>query len=192
MVEYQDGTIGRYDNITIAAGDGWVEVSGIWIKKILKETTQNIIFDDGGSQSSMLSMPTIETGAESKTPNLLIIDEAHSIREVQSIYNSSYPGIQQAKGQVIVIANSVKTGPGWPWVRDTYIGSMRGDNDFGMVFLPWNAHPDRPVDFRERMIREGMDPDDVVMHYPETEEEAISILGGSYFCLLYTSDAADE
>ena len=151
------------------------------IPPVKKETTQNIIFEDHGSQSSILSMPTIETGAESKTPNLLIIDEAHSIREIQTIYNSSYPGIKQAQGQVIIIANSIKTGPGWSFIRDLYTGSMRGSNDFTRIFLPWMAHPDRPVDFRERMIREGMDPDDVVMHYPETEEEAISILGGSYF-----------
>jgi hypothetical protein len=154
-----------------------------WIigKKILKETTQNIIFEIDGTQSSILSMPTIETGAESKTPNLLIIDEAHTIREVSSIYNSSYPGIQQAHGQVIVIANSVKTSPGWSWVRDLYRSSMAGQNDFGRVFLPWMAHPDRPLNFRELMEQQGMDPDDVIQHYPETEEEALSILGGSYF-----------
>jgi hypothetical protein len=151
------------------------------VPPIKKETTQNIIFDHQGTESSILSMPTIETGAESKTPNLLVIDEAHSIREIANIYNSSYPGIQQAHGQVIVIANSVKTGPGWPWVRDTYMASMRGDNSFTRIFLPWMAHPDRPGSFRELMVKEGMDPDDVKMHYPETEEEAISVLGGSYF-----------
>lgn len=151
------------------------------LKKLVKENSQNLVFEDKGSFSAVLSMPTIETGAESKTPNLLVIDEAHTIRNVGTIYSASYPGIQQAHGQVIVIANSVKTGPGWPWVRDTYIGSMRGENDFGRVFLPWMAHPDRPVDFRARMVREGMDAEEVIQHYPETEEEAISTLGGSYF-----------
>ena len=131
--------------------------------------------------ATIKSMPTIEMGAESKTPNLLIIDEAHTIREIKSIYSSSYPGIEQAKGQVIIISNSVKTGPGWGFVRDLYLDSKSGENSFKRVFLPWTAHPDRPADFRERMGRAGMAKEDVIQHYPETEDEAVSALGSSYF-----------
>lgn len=135
----------------------------------------------GGSVATIKSMPTIEMGAESKTPNILIIDEAHTIRTVKDIFNSSYPGIEQAKGQVIVIANSVKTGPGWPFVRDLYLDSMSGRNTFHRIFLPWQAHPERPADFRERMERAGMAREDVVWHYPETEEEALAAVASSYF-----------
>jgi hypothetical protein len=131
--------------------------------------------------ATIKSMPTIEMGAESKTPNVLIIDEAHTIRNVGMIYNSSYPGIEQAKGQIIIIANSVKSGPGWGWVRDLYLGSMSGANTFKRIFLPWQAHPLRPADFRERMEQAGMAPEDVVWHYPETEDEAISAIASSYF-----------
>jgi hypothetical protein len=35
MVEYPNGSIGRYDNINIASGGGWAQESGILIKKIL-------------------------------------------------------------------------------------------------------------------------------------------------------------
>ena len=131
--------------------------------------------------ATIKSMPTIEIGAESMTPNVLIIDEAHTIRNVGMIYNSSYPGIEQAKGQIIIIANSVKTGPGWGWVRDLYLSSMSGANTFKRIFLPWQAHPMRPADFRARMEQAGMDPEDVVWHYPETEDEAISAIASSYF-----------
>jgi hypothetical protein len=135
----------------------------------------------GGSVATIKSMPTIEMGAESKTPNILIIDEAHTIRTVRDIYNSSYPGIEQAKGQVIVIANSVKSGPGWPFVRDLYLDSISGKNSFKRIFLPWMAHPERPPDFRTRMELAGMAHEDVIWHYPETEEEAISAIASSYF-----------
>ena len=131
--------------------------------------------------STIKSMPTIEMGAESKTPNILIIDEAHSIREARGIYNSSYPGIEQAKGQVIIIANSVKSGPGWPFVRDMYMDSMAGINQFKRIFLPWMAHPGRPPDFRANMILAGMAKEDVIWHYPENEGEAISAIASSYF-----------
>ncbi len=131
--------------------------------------------------ATIKSMPTIEMGAESKTPNLLIIDEAHTIREARGIYNSSYPGIEQAKGQVIIIANSVKTGPGWGFVRDMYLDSISGANQFKRIFLPWMAHPARPPDFRDRMVLAGMAKEDVIWHYPETEAEAISAIASSYF-----------
>ena len=152
------------------------------VPKIGRRTKMEIEFShEGNTQAVIKSMPTIEMGAESKTPNLLIIDEAHTIREVKSIFNSSFPGIEQAKGQVIIIANSVKSGPGWSWVRDLYLESMAGQNQFHRVFLPWNAHPARPADFRERMVASGMAQEDVIWHFPATEDEAISSINSSYF-----------
>ncbi|MDD5006429.1 MAG: hypothetical protein PHS33_08045 [Candidatus Omnitrophica bacterium] len=131
--------------------------------------------------STIKSMPTIEMGAESKTPNVLVIDEAHTIRSVQQIFNSSYPGIEQAKGRVIIIANSVKSGAGWSFVRDLYTASMKGINRFKRIFLAWTAHPLRPKNFRAMMEDAGMTKEDVIEHYPETEEEAIAAASGSFF-----------
>ena len=159
-----------------------------WMVPTVKSrTNQTLTFATqqkvGGAilESTIKSMPTIEMGAESKTPNLLIIDEAHTIRNVGSIFGASLPGIEQAKGRVIVIANSVKTGPGWPWVRDTFRASQRGENRFKRIFLPWMAHPGRPADFRERMVQSGMDREDVIQHYPASEEEALQAITGGYF-----------
>jgi hypothetical protein len=152
------------------------------VPPIKSRTKMQVEFQhQGGSVATIKSMPTIEMGAESKTPNILIIDEAHTIREVSMIFNSSYPGIEAAKGQVIVIANSVKSGPGWGFVRDLYLASKAGVNQFVRIFLPWMACPERPVDFRARMEQAGMSKEDVVWHYPETEEEAVSAIASSYF-----------
>ncbi len=155
---------------------------GWMVPPIARRTKMEIGFQhQGNTVAEIKSMPTIEMGAESKTPNLMVIDEAHTIREVKSIFNSSYPGIEQAKGQVIIIANSVKSGPGWGFVRDMYLASMSGENSFKRVFLPWTAHPGRPPDFRQRMESAGMSPEDVIWHYPESEDEAISAVNSSYF-----------
>ena len=152
------------------------------VPPIARRTKMEIEFQHVGKTTAAIkSMPTIMMGAESKTPNLLIIDEAHTIREVKSIFNSSYPGIEQAKGQVIIIANSVKSGPGWPFVRDMYLDSISGANKFRRIFLPWNSHPGRPTDFRERMVDSGMAQEDVIWHFPATEDEAISSINSSYF-----------
>ncbi len=154
-----------------------------WLYPSIKARTKmELTFQHSNNTvATIKSMPTIEMGAESKTPNILIIDEAHTIREARGIYNSSYPGIEQAKGQVIIIANSVKSGPGWPFVRDMYMDSMSGINQFKRIFLPWMAHPGRPADFRAKMLLAGMAKEDVIWHYPETEDEAISAIASSYF-----------
>jgi hypothetical protein len=109
------------------------------------------------------------------------MDETCMNRMAGSIFNSSLPGIEAAKGQVIVISNSIKTGPGWGWTRDLYTASMKGLNGFKRIFLSWTAHPGRPQDFRERMIQSGMDELDVAEHYPANEVEALAAATGGYF-----------
>ncbi|MFA6290171.1 MAG: hypothetical protein WC637_00240 [Victivallales bacterium] len=155
----------------------------VWLCPPIKARTKQILefSHDGGTSAIIKSMPTTEMGAQSKTPNILIMDESCMNRMAADIFNSSYPGIEQAKGQVIVISNSIKTGPGWPWTRDLYQGSMRGLNKFKRIFLAWDAHPGRPKTFLRDMRAAGMDEEDVSQHYPGTEEEAISTLMGSYF-----------
>ncbi len=154
-----------------------------WLYPPVKTRTKQILefAHEKGLVSTIKSMPTTEMGAQSKTPNILIMDETCMNRMAMSIYNSSLPGIEAARGQVIIISNSIKTGPGWGWTRDLYVASMKGLNGFKRIFLSWQAHPARPPDFRARMIQSGMDEIDVSEHYPETEAEAIETALGSYF-----------
>jgi hypothetical protein len=154
-----------------------------WLYPPIKTRTKQVLefrhYD--GLVSTIKSMPTTEMGAQSKTPNILILDETCMNRMIGDIFNSSYPGIEQAKGRVVVISNSIKRGPGWGWTRDLYTNSMAGLNQFKRIFLPWQAHPGRPANFRKLMENAGMDAEDVVQHYPETEQEAIEATSGSYF-----------
>lgn len=154
-----------------------------WLYPTIKTRTKQVLeFEDSeGLVSTIKSMPTTEMGAQSKTPNILVMDETCMNRMAGSIFNSSLPGIEAAKGQVIVISNSIKTGPGWGWTRDLYRASMQGANGFRRIFLSWSAHPGRPKDFRERMIQSGMDEQDVAEHYPATEDEALAATSGGYF-----------
>ena len=124
--------------------------------------------------SIIKSLPTTEMGAQSKTPNLLVMDESCKNRLASSIFNASYAGIEQAKGQIIVISNSLKEGPGWVWTRDIYVGSMRGLNRFKRIFLAWNAHPKRKPDFKLKALDGGMTQRECNERFPDTEEEAIS------------------
>jgi hypothetical protein len=44
MVEFDNGSTGRFDNISIESGVGWVSVEGYSIVKILKESTATGIY----------------------------------------------------------------------------------------------------------------------------------------------------
>lgn len=157
--------------------------------------------------STIQVIAATEKGGQSKTPNIMIFDESALNRYVESAYNGSMPGIMAAGGQVILISNAIKTAPGWPFTRALYQGSMQGTNDVTRLFLPWWAHPERsrkPVldadgspmldgkgqamtEFKLQALRSGgtnggqMTEEDFQQRYPETEQEAISTLGGSYF-----------
>lgn len=157
----------------------------LWLKPPTKSRTKQVfeLQHGNGLVSTIKSLPSTEMGAQSKTPNLLILDESCRNRIAKSIYNASYPGIEAAKGQVLIISNAIKEGAGWLFTRDLYIESMRGMNKFKRIFLPWNAHPLRDKDFKMNMIKAGMTERDVNENYPDTEDIAIEDrnIRGIYF-----------
>ena len=157
--------------------------------------------------STIQVIAATEKGGQSKTPNVMIFDESCYNRWINKAFNGSMPGIIQAKGKMIIISNSIKTAPGWPFTRSIATGSMTGTNDFGLIFQPWWANPGRSTkivkdksgnvmldgkgqpmrEFKLQMLRSGgsdggmMSEEDFSQRYPETEEEAISTMLGSYF-----------
>lgn len=154
----------------------------VWlVPTILKRTGQEISFDHFGLNSIIKSLATTPEGAQSKTPTLLVLDESALNRYIKEIWAGSKPGIDAGGGRIIIISNAIKNGPGWPWTRNIFSNAMSGLNDFQRIFMPWSAHPNRGIDFIERQKAEGMDDDDISMHYPSSEDEAISAMLGSYF-----------
>lgn len=178
---------------------------------ISKNSTLEIEFmhqiDKIDSPSNIEVIPATEKGGQSKTPNIMVFDESCWNRYFAMALNGSLPGIKVAKGRIIVISNAIKNAPGWPFTRGIYVGAMRNTNNFKNIFLPWWANPNRSrrilynddgsvmldgkqqpmTEFKFDMLRSGgkdggrMDEEDFEQRYPETETEAISIMGGSFF-----------
>lgn len=153
------------------------------IPELTKRTGQTLEFKHQNNLlSTIKSLATTPEGAQSKTPTLLILDETSRNRYIKEIWASSKPGIDVAKGRIIIISNSIKDGVGWSWTRDIFTKSMTKINDFKRIFMPWWDHPGRSrKHFIEQQKAEGMDEEDISQHYPSTEQEAISTLLGSYF-----------
>ena len=152
------------------------------LPKVGKETTEVLTFEyKDGSKSTIKSLPTTEAGAQSKTPDILILDETCWNPYIKEIYMASKPGIDAAGGRIILISNSIKFAPGWGWTRDMYVSALKKLNAFKRIFMPWQDRPDRPENFKEIQLREGLTEEDFSAQYPESEDEAISTLTGSYF-----------
>lgn len=152
----------------------WMGTTGVPVKTHTKQVFELMFPAPLNTVSCVKSLPTTMMGGQSKTPNLLVMDETCKNPLAKNIYNASLPGIEAAKGQAIIISNAIKEGAGWLFTRDTYIASMRGMNRFRRVFLPWSAHPGRPEDFKQKMLMAGMEQREVDENYPDTEEEAIT------------------
>ena len=145
--------------------------------------------------SVIQSLPTTPKGGQSKTPTLLVVDESAWNQYFREIYTATEPGIEAAKGRVIVVSNAIKTAPGWPFTRELMTNALKGANVFKPVFLPWTAHPGRPTDpvmdtdtnlpiprfIWSQKFEKNKADEDIIEHYPATIDEAISTLGGSYF-----------
>jgi len=149
-----------------------------------------------GLNSIIYSSTTTPSGAQSETINLLILDEAALIEHLKKIWRSSKPGVDSAKGRIIVISNAIKDGPGWIWFREWYLKAWRKSaGRVEHVFMPWWDRPGRSqkliehplepgkqiAEFLATEMLEGMDQDDISMHYPSSIEEAVEAMSGSYF-----------
>lgn len=165
-----------------------------WMKpRVYKRSTQELSFgyeikDDQGNvslhglNSVIKSLPATPDAGQSKTISLLIMDESALNRYCREIWAAASPTLEHAAGKAIIISNPSKNRPGWPWTRDLYTNAMKGVNSFKQIFLSWREVPGRGDDFLQRkQSEEGLDDEDLSMQYPSTEEEAVSVLGGSYF-----------
>ena len=135
-----------------------------------------------GLASVIKSLPSTPDAGQSKTISLLVLDESALNRYNKEIWSAATPTLEHSDGQAIVISNPTKIAVGWPWTRELYKKTMRGENNFKRIFLDPFVVPTRGPDFIERVKRdENLTEDDRIMQYPLNEQEAIMSLAGTYF-----------
>lgn len=177
-----------------------------WLQKPLdKDGSQHMRFvfewDKDGRKplifSEIKSLTTTPSGAQSKTPDVVVMDETARNRYASEIFGASKPGIDKAGGQLIVISNAHKRGVGWGWTRSICSAAWKNLNGFYLLFLPWWSCPERlerweallldknkdfiPESFIQKQRADGMEDADIVENYPSTISEALSTRFGSYF-----------
>lgn len=110
--------------------------------KLVTDNKQTLEFENG---SKISAVPATRNAALGESINLLIIDEAAFIRNIEEVYEGAIPTIsrafQSAKGKpygVIIIStpNGI-TGTG-KFYHDTYIKAVNHENDYVPIRIHWS------------------------------------------------------
>ena len=109
-------------------------------------TKTAISFDNG---SLITAVPTSEDAGRSNSLSLLIIDEAHWIREFDHIWTGLAPTISTGGSAILL---STPNGVGGQFYK-LWTDAENGQNDFNPIKLPWHVHPEHDQAWYDKETR---------------------------------------
>lgn len=114
--------------------------------KLVTDNKQTLEFSNG---SKIVALPATRSASLGESINLLVIDEAAFIPNVDGVYQACYPTLSRAfnsaKGKpygIIVISTPNGISGDGKWYYQLYEGSIRGDNKYVPVKVHWSAVPE--------------------------------------------------
>ena len=119
-----------------------------WLKE--RETTNNhmSLRFENGSQISATS--SAKDAGRSKALSLLIVDEAAFIEEAETIWTSAFLTLSTG-GKAIILSTPNGVGN---WFHKMWVNAEKKKNDFKLIKLPWNLHPDRDQRWRDEQTKQ--------------------------------------
>lgn len=137
---------------------------------------QVTVFHTGSEPSVFQSFAAAEDSGRSFTANLVILDEWAFQQWARQIWTAAYPTINRTTGGQLIGISTMERGT---LFEEKYKEAMSGINAFARVFLPWNTDPRRDITWYEntKIEMKGL----MTAEYPATEEEALSVPGGTFF-----------
>jgi len=116
----------------------WLRISNISIDNRTSFELSN------GSQIKASS--TSSDAGRSESLSLLVIDEAAHVEGLEELWTGLYPTLSTGGG---CIALSTPNGVG-NWFHQTCVDAESSKNDFELVTLPWDVHPDRDKEWFDK------------------------------------------
>lgn len=117
-----------------------------WKLKLDVDNRQSLIFSNG---SKIVAVPATRSASLGESINLLIIDEAAFIENVELVYQAGYPTLSRAfnsmKGKpfgIIIISTPNGISGTGQWYYEMYEGALRKDNKYIPVKIHWSAVPE--------------------------------------------------
>jgi hypothetical protein len=121
-----------------------------WLKvKCLEDNRLSLKFANG---SGIKAASTTKKSGVGQALSLLIIDEAALIEEAEDLWTSAQPTLSTG-GNAIILSTPRGVGN---WFHKMWVGAEEsntggvGKNSFHPIKLPWNLHPERDQDWRDR------------------------------------------
>lgn len=138
------------------------------------------------NRSRVISLPATKRAGRSWTASLVIMDEFAFMQYGPALLEAVKPTINDG-GSLWIISSA--DGQGTPY-HQHWQQAEAGQSGYKAVFLPWQANPNRPPDWREKLLEESLDKAAVKREYPENAAEAFIHAAG----LIYDvwSDGPDD
>lgn len=142
-----------------------------------ESTTQIVTIHHPGHEAATIKSMTSAPGSgRSLTANLLILDEWAFQQWADEIWSSTYPTVNRPTGGQVIGLSTNKRGS---LFESIWQASVKGQNSFSRVFLPWWTDPRRTKEWYEQTKRDL--PNSYLQEYPATPEEALSAGEGTAF-----------
>ena len=132
------------------------------------------VFPPNGLESVFKAFPSSPSAGASFTGNLLFFDEWALQAYARDIFKAAYPAINRPTGGQFIGVSTIERGT---LFEDIWVDE---NNGFKKIFISWRADPNRNQHWYDDTLRTiGLD----AMHsqYPETVEQALTMVGGSFF-----------
>lgn len=153
---------------TVASLPSWQQPS-----EILVDATQQWEWSNG---SRFITFASRGPGGDSYTADLVIIDEADLIPELNQLLEGAEPTVAGG-GQLVLLSRVDKGKPNSPF-KEIWRGAVKGENEYKPKFIPWFSRPDRSPQWYETQKRNIESRtgalDDLYAQYPATPEEALA------------------
>jgi hypothetical protein len=154
-----------------------------WLKPEVVERNKSILAFD--NESEIESQPTTEDAGRSRAISKLTVDELAFCRHDTALINSADTALAQG-GKAVLL--STANGYGNEFAR-LWFASVRGENNYKPIFLPWYAYPGRDEEWLEAETK-GKQAWQIAQEFPSTWEEAFRQTGRPVFdedCLALTA-----
>ncbi|MDE2104844.1 MAG: hypothetical protein KGL39_46840 [Patescibacteria group bacterium] len=127
------------------------------------------------ADSIFTALPQSADSGRSLTGDLLILDEFAAQDYAEEIWAAAGPTINDGSGQAIIIS----TGKRNTKFEELCTAARKGEGRFKILFFPWNARPDRTIEWYENTKADF--PNSYKAEYPCNEDEAFSAGAGRFF-----------
>jgi len=116
-----------------------------WLQ-VAKISVDNRTSFELSNGSQIKAASTSGDAGRSEALSLLVIDEAAHVEGLDELWTGLYPTLSTG-GRCIALSTPNGVGN---WFHKTYIDAEHRENDFHHVRLPWDAHPERNIQWFEK------------------------------------------